>query len=150
MRSLSLLRAIAGIIGQLPLDNAYPAQAEFFKSKGRPRINSDRPKPREKDRKYLQNRHKLLPIFLKQVWSVPKTKPTRTEQREQRIIDITARRFNVQPEQQFPLRAIILMADKKVRKAQEQYVKLYQAAKYNNISISQAYNHFVLGKELPG
>lgn len=68
--------------------------------------------------------------------------------REQRIVDITARRFNIQPNQQFPLRAIILMADLGVTKAKEQYYKLAQAAEHNNISVSQAYNHFVLGKKL--
>lgn len=157
MRSLSLLRAIAGIAalnGPLPLENAHPAQREFLGGKrrvdngGRPKIHADRPKPKEKDRNYLRNRHSLLPIFLKQVWSVPKQKPTRKAERDQRIIDITARRFNVQPEQQFPLEAIIIMADRGVTKAKEQYAKLYQAARYNNISIRKAYDYFVLGKEV--
>ena len=146
-----LLRLMAGAVGlggALPVptirDDGSPRRT------GRPKIHADRPKPKEKDRNYLRNRHSLLPIFLKQVWSVPKQKPTRKAERDQRIIDITARRFNIQPDQQFPLEAIIIMADRGVTKAKEQYAKLYQAAKYNNISIRQAYAHFVLGKELIG
>jgi hypothetical protein len=148
-----MLRAIAGIVGmgggtntaiEIPTirDDGSPRRT------GRPKIHADRPKVREKDRKYLQNRHKLLPIFLKQVWSVPKTKPTRTAQREQRIIDITARRFGTIEGKQFPLQAIILMADKGVKEARKQYYKLAQVAELNNISVHQAYDHFVLGKEL--
>ncbi len=146
MMKSQLLQLMAGAMGITAIptirDDGSPRRT------GRPKIHADRPKPKEKDRKYLKNRHKLLPIFLKQVWSVPKQKPTRKAERDQRIIDITARRFNVQPEQQFPLEAIIIMADRGVTKAKEQYAKLYQAAKYNNISIRKAYDHFVLGKEV--
>lgn len=70
------------------------------------------------------------------------------EAHDTRIIHITARRFGLTEGQQFPLAAIILMADKGVTKAKEQYNKLAQAAEFNNISVRQAYDHFVLGKEL--
>jgi hypothetical protein len=96
----------------------------------------------------IKDRRKLLARFLKKVWSVPKTKPTRTVQREQRIIDITARRFGIAQNQQFPLEAIIIMADRKVSTAIEQYTRLARAAEDNNISVRQAYDHCVLGKEL--
>lgn len=74
--------------------------------------------------------------------------PERQAKHDTRIIQITARRFGLSEGQQFPLEAIIIMADRGVTKAKEQYAKLYQAAKHNNISIRKAYDHFVLGKEV--
>ena len=70
------------------------------------------------------------------------------EAHDNRIIHITAKRFGLSQGQQFPLEAIILMADKGVIQAQKQYHKLAQAAEQWNISVREAYNHFVLGKEL--
>ena len=70
------------------------------------------------------------------------------EAHDNRIIYITARRFDLSEGQQFPLEAIIIMADRDVTKAKEQYHKLAQAAQELGISIREAYHNFVLGKGL--
>ena len=72
--------------------------------------------------------------------------PEQQQAYDTRIIHITAKRFNVPKGQQFPLEAIIIMADKGVVEAKKQYNKLAEIAQQWNISVRQAYNQFVLGK----
>ena len=61
-----MLRAIAGLLAAVPHQSAIEVPKELYekRSKGRPKIHADRPKPKERNKQYLTNRHKLLGRFL--------------------------------------------------------------------------------------
>ena len=153
---------MAAVMSTVPLDNAMPVQKEMFEGRksGRTKIHKDRPKPQSPGRSWITNRHKLIPAILEKLrtqrtlqdrqnrYNKSHRSPELQDKYEERIIRITAMRFKVQPNEQFPLQAIIKMADLGVRQAIDQYNKLSMAAESLNISIRDAYDHFVLGKEL--
>jgi len=138
MNRLALIRAMAGIMGSVPLDNAIPVQKEMFEGRkqGRPKIHKDRPKPQRRDKQYLESRHTLLPKALaSHKVKVSKENldnryhkshrtPVQQAKYDQRIIDITARRFNLQQGDPFPVEAIVRMALKGVREAIRQYNRM--------------------------
>lgn len=138
MNRLALIRAMAGIMGSVPLDNAMPLQKEMFEGRkqGRPKIHKDRPKVVRRDKEYLESRHTLLPRalarhkvkvrkenLLNRYYKSHRT-PEQQDKYEARIIDITARRFNLKHGDPFPVEAIVRMALKGVREAIRQYNRL--------------------------
>lgn len=152
------MHALAGIMGPLSLDKASPAQKEFFmhndgtpRKRGRPKINAERPKYKERNAEYLKNRFKKLEIFLilksfrSTVNNIPrhKQKSKDKKQRDERIMRITARRFNVKQGEQFPLPAIIKMADLKVDAAVRHINNIKVIADENNISLRKAFELYI-------
>jgi len=63
-----MLRAIAGLLAAVPHQSAIEVPTirddGSPRKHGRPKVHEDRPKPKERNKQYLTNRHKLLGRFL--------------------------------------------------------------------------------------